>query len=663
MPRRRADRRSAPCSRVPSRSRNERAEIAYRGTGSLEEAAEAIEKTGAELHQCCKRQQGEPGTLAIECTQRQPWWVVLAHNLPQRARWSLQASEDGQLTVRCALSAFRWCQALILALWLSILLALVLAFHATDPEQVRASRELGLLLSAVAIVALLATFLVIRLLGAYGGRLSTRLWQPVLLRIEAAGGSLEPVGSGVSRAYAGWVGAFVLSILLVAGKPVAEGLLQIARRGAGWLLAGFLALALALFLSAALIGLRRGFVVRVDTLLCGIGSALGVLLFFATPWLLLAAGDAAATSQRSGAAFLLLAAAVPPAMGLGLMLVGISAAQETHLPLWRLQQQRGTTYFDTALRRGPLLHLFRLVFLLVWGLAALLMLVVLALAVSSALQALWPALPVPRHPGPAAASIELVTLLLGREASGWIARGVRSVWVIYGLLAVVLLAISVGQLVGSRRRMRKELRRQASWTSPLKATAQAFLDRKAGRPGWARLAVTTKKDRMEATAFGGWRRERFIQLSNFFLQHLPADELEAVLLHELVHLRAGHPWRLNLLRWLGRLTFVGDGFTLAFHDSLGYESEADEVGEARRPALARALQKVAPTGRRANSGELSPAERQALALPPGWRARWALAWNRFRQQYFQAMALHYWHPTAEARQRALDRADDKGDAS
>ena len=58
---------------------------------------------------------------------------------------------------------------------------------------------------------------------------------------------------------------------------------------------------------------------------------------------------------------------------------------------------------------------------------------------------------------------------------------------------------------------------------------------------------------------------------------LAPDELNALLAHELSHCIAKHCNIDNLLRFLGRCSFVGDGFARMMQDTFGYEVRADQL--------------------------------------------------------------------------------------
>ena len=169
---------------------------------------------------------------------------------------------------------------------------------------------------------------------------------------------------------------------------------------------------------------------------------------------------------------------------------------------------------------------------------------------------------------------------------------------------------------------------------------------------------------------------RFIVASEGALEDFDAEELKAMFAHELIHLRQGHCRTVVFLRWLGRLTFVGDGFALALQNSFGYELEADTLllqeSLASRKALERCFIKLEHAihgwnglHRLAQGTSRTSGGRQNFpTLPkdgPALGHQWSLAWSIFRQQYFAAMRLHYWHPSFHERRAAI-RATSDGSA-
>lgn len=92
------------------------------------------------------------------------------------------------------------------------------------------------------------------------------------------------------------------------------------------------------------------------------------------------------------------------------------------------------------------------------------------------------------------------------------------------------------------------------------------------------------------------KHKKIIDISTGLLKILNDDELDAVLAHELSH-HLNHQCLLDdILRFLGRLSLVGDGFVRILEDTFGYELSADKTAVLKfgiNPStLKLALQKV-----------------------------------------------------------------------
>ncbi|MCI4365323.1 MAG: M48 family metalloprotease [Thermoplasmata archaeon] len=180
----------------------------------------------------------------------------------------------------------------------------------------------------------------------------------------------------------------------------------------------------------------------------------------------------------------------------------------------------------------------------------------------------------------------------------WVAGGV-------GAFGVFLLAFLLSQAVG--RGFLAILRPQPlGWPDGLPAATNPT------------TLLRFASDRPDAFAFtllerggrSGIRRHDFILLSQALLDLLTTLELEAVLAHELSHIRALDGRYLTFFRTLARtmrwdpiLVFLADRLTVREE----YRADLDAVAATRRPrALARALYKVArlPAAPRAAAGLL-----------------------------------------------------------
>jgi Zn-dependent protease with chaperone function len=245
----------------------------------------------------------------------------------------------------------------------------------------------------------------------------------------------------------------------------------------------------------------------------------------------------------------------------------------------------------------------------------------------------------------------------------------RRAWVAYGLAAVGLLAGSLGPLLLKRRSERRQLLEDLrAARDPRQPGWQAAADRLAGVVGLRSVQLLLRAGPIEPARsyhFGLLRPLRVVEVSTGCIEELERAEVEALLVHELAHLRRRHLLGATLLRFLGRLSFTGDAFVLVLQHTAGYEEAADRVAARHvgRPELRRALARVRELGsadRLASSASSSgPAAAEgpqvADRLPPGgpavlpWWRRLALGWEVFRLQYFEAMETHYWYPAAADR--------------
>jgi Zn-dependent protease with chaperone function len=72
-----------------------------------------------------------------------------------------------------------------------------------------------------------------------------------------------------------------------------------------------------------------------------------------------------------------------------------------------------------------------------------------------------------------------------------------------------------------------------------------------------------------------WRSSNIIEITTRCFEELSDKELDALISHELCHIAYGHCFTDKILSFVGRITFVGDGFVRALEDSYRYEIRAD----------------------------------------------------------------------------------------
>jgi beta-lactamase regulating signal transducer with metallopeptidase domain len=170
----------------------------------------------------------------------------------------------------------------------------------------------------------------------------------------------------------------------------------------------------------------------------------------------------------------------------------------------------------------------------------------------------------------------------------WDALVDRTVLLLLGSSLVGALGLGVGRLL----LMQRVMGQQAVLSDP---DLQALVDRFARQSHLARPCVQlARSDRPFAVLYG--IRRPTIVLSTWMVEHLDAQELEAVLVHELAHIRRHH-YLLNWIALILRDAFFYLPTSRIAYRQFHYEKElvCDElvVQATRRPlALASALTKV-----------------------------------------------------------------------
>ncbi len=641
-----------------------------------------------------------PGLVLLETRQEARWPVVLWRALPQRATWRVEAA-GSQLAVSSDFRLARWYCAVVAGLWVLLGVGLLAAAYTAGPSG-PGMRWLndpsGLWLAGLAL-ALLPVIL--HLQAALGGRRVGRAWQQVLAAVEGRGGALQPVATRERHGVAITglcVYLFALAAWIVAvALPPRHG-----QPGLGWMM-GFLGVALVLVLlllvAAGVLFASKAFGLRMNPLLPGLGTAMAMLflLLIPMPWVATTL-DAGPLRQGVGMWQAVLAGETPPpgwqkvnpelrseigrlygwfqalarqavavtavVVGIGLIfgVASVNLALRVRPELERLRAFRGRGVYRMAISGGVARRLLRGLFGTFWSVLAALLLAALAFAVLCGVEAVVPLFEHPRLQVPELSAL-MVAVALGRPVGDpWTEVTVRALWVLYGLGALALLAASVGQLALDRRRTRRALRRavavgEEAWPGLLECSPDL---------GQVRLVAAPDVPlKAEAHAFGLRQRERYVAVSPRLLAGLEPEERRALLAHELAHHRLGHCRLFALARWLGRLTFVGDGFVTALLDSAGLETEADD--EARRrfglpgPVLESCIRKVVEPVEPEPAPPYRPwrrlrAEHSAVGytdprLPRS--TRWRHARRMFIRQFTGASSPAYWHPAAEDRLAAL----------
>ncbi|MFP3938993.1 MAG: M48 family metalloprotease [Thermoanaerobaculia bacterium] len=661
--------------------------------------------------------------MSVRGATRLPWYRLLAGSHPQRVEVRIEprpeagredpgGTEGAGLRLSLDLTFVGWYRRLVLALWALWVTGLSALFAWTDPGRLHGAAEARILLPAVLAVLAVAGWTPFLLRSLGGARLQATLWQPILRAVDRAGGHLEPEGTGAGRRFGLWFLAYGASFLAFGGGALALHAVETAwQGGGGWFLLVLGGLAALLLASALAIGVWRGFGLRVEALVVGLGTSVSVLFLLMTPLLLvltvLAAGTDGATpagdpDHRAWWSRAVLGGTVLiPLLGLGLGAYTVATSRHVRESLERTRRWRGRpgVYWE-AVRGGALLAAARGFF----GLYALAAGGVVGLTL--ALAALWGGqalggvgldglLPrVPSLTGPVLAA----AVGLPPDHPGP-ARLARAGWVSWGILVWALAGFSVGQLVRARSRLRRRLETcrvpNPDGPSSLRG-AGTQVQRVAAGPE-VYLAVTPGAGVKAIAHRFAWPRRRWIvEVSTGAVEGLAPDELEALVAHELAHLRHGHVLIRDLVLWVGRAAFVGDGFCRALLNSFGWEAEADREAarmlRERRRALVRCLWRVRdlnsletdgswPPGARdrgrteGSNGAGGPAgggtggETGGDASPGGGAyrpVRWRDVWEGFLQHYLGSSALDYWHPVTDervARLQAFDAGSGPGAAS
>ena len=369
------------------------------------------------------------------------------------------------------------------------------------------------------------------------------LWQPILRAVDRTGGHLEPEGTGAGRRFGVGFLSYGASFLAFGGGVLALHAVETTWRGGGvgaWVLLVPAGLAALLLASALAIGVWRGFGLRVEAIVLGLGSSVSVLFVLAAPLLLVLTagiGETVLAGDPDRAAWwsrvVLGGTALIPLLGLGLGVYTVATSRHLWRPLERTHRHRGRRgIYREAVRGGALLVAARAFF----GLYALAAsgLVVLALGLAAAwggqalglLELDTPLLGAPSLTGP------LLATAVGLPADHPAASGVaRAGWLGWSVLVWALVALSVGHLVwtrhGLRRRLKKDrVRDLGSYPSLLQSAGRVL--RKVRPPVHL---VVTRCPRIWARShrFAWPRRLWAVEVSTEALEELAPDEVEALL--------------------------------------------------------------------------------------------------------------------------------------
>lgn len=651
--------------------------VVFHGEGDLDEAVAAV-CTACGKQGLSTESKRRSGFVEVTARQRRSRWRVAWGHLPQRIDWRLE-QRDGELRVCADFRLAPWYRRLLAGTAVVIVCMLVVGFFVGGRQAVLRSFSANLLVSALVLAALLATGWFAPALGPLGGgRRAAFLWRHVRERIAARGGHLGPIRHSMTRRYVRAMYGLMAALLVLLLWWGLAGLVRAADAGGVLLL-----LVLPMLISLTLLGCaavaagRPGTEVRVAVLLPGMATSTVAVLFLGLPLIpaLLVTTGAPPRPAAARLVLILLAAGGALVLGLGTLAVTGASHFAPTLDRLRLQHRRGVDRQAVAGR--AVLRVVRRAFVTLWLFLGLLLagemcclslalLTVQGLAadgMGTRLAGVWKDLWVAAAGG-----------VVGPEAVPWLAVLPVAVAAAVGWLA---LGLSLGQLAAARWRLRRRLRRGCAAVGRNRQALRlerwlSQLGRRHALPG-LHLAVREGAGEVDAQAHrvGVLRPRRYVEVSGVALQHLDADRLRAIVAHETGHHLAGHVTLFNRLRWLGRLTLMGDGFVQTLQHSFGYETEADRVAVTRlgvdRRTLAAALKLLQEVNAMRRLRARRPAGRDGLraAAPPasggaerekaGWRGRW---W-RFLEQYVDPVNHHYWHPDPDERIALLVRGGEE----
>jgi len=641
--------------------------------GDAETAARAIVRE-LERRGLAPRKSAEAGALRISAAQQAPWHRILFGALLQRAEWWIESAE-GRLLIAADFRPFAAYSAFLVGLGLLFVGLFELGLRVAGDPQTATDGDIalgGLLLFGPLLILVPWTM---RLLAPLGGRPVEDLWHRVLDAVrEGNQGTIDRPGVGLAlRHTAGLLAVFAVVIVelwrfwrLALGGPALGGLSPI-------LLPVAALFGVALFVIVGSLGVR-GLQIRMYGLLGGLTSSFAVaiaLLAFPLPWWLAQeigparlAGQAGLFGAVGGSfsiALLALAAYLFLRLGLGF-------AESAWRLLRRLSEGSAEGILHAAVGSGARLMAFQAIFGAWWLLLAVLLGVAYGLGFAAALDAVRPAHPFSFAPI-ATISIDLIGRAIGRPGDPAIGAALRIAWLIPLSLGLVLLIVSLADFARRRRRACENLRQAALRPFPERAAIEARLGEivRRARLGPVHLAFVETEAAAEAYRFGGLRPERFVTVAKDTVELLSPDRLAAVIAHEVAHHALGHLGRDAILRWLGRLTFVGDGFVRSLQDGFGHELRADaraiDLGAdpGDLAAALKALRQRTAEGERKRQGtghSALPHGGVPAAIEIPWRERLRLKWWVYRDAYRGAddLTLHYYHPVLDLRVKVFGQA-------
>ena len=269
------------------------------------------------------------------------------------------------------------------------------------------------------------------------------------------------------------------------------------------------------------------------------------------------------------------------------LLVGAIFATLRGLPsLFGMRRYSGSVSTTAATSGEDFLAIFRFVFVAIWVLVGVMVLLgVFELSGGGLAAILGPDFSDVFRSGIVDTSIAMTAIALSTTGiDPTIQIMIRLVWVILGGIPISCLLLSLGSYARFRhatlRRLTEQAKQQSSADDDVKNLLLGLASKV--RMHCPQLAISPDAvPYAQSHSFGFFRKQAFIEVSSRCLDILNNKELEALLAHELSHHVRGDCTTDSLFRYLGRLTFVGDGFVRALEDSFGYEVKADHLAISR----------------------------------------------------------------------------------
>ena len=176
-------------------------------------------------------------------------------------------------------------------------------------------------------------------------------------------------------------------------------------------------------------------------------------------------------------------------------------------------------------------------------------------------------------------------------------------------------------------------------------------------------------------SIGIFKAKYVLLISTGAIAILENQDLDAILAHELAHIELGHSQTDRLLRYLGRITMLGDGFIRILEDTYNNEKKADDFAKSVYkipPDLItnwiRRFGYIAITKRFYNKAKTENfiqgaaikfdiKDIQKATSNEPWISKVKIAFNIYMDQYLGLKYSGYWHPSLLARKESLTKLE------